>query len=133
MKIIKRIKNFLKRFTEISSNLEYSSNNLAHISAKLSPYIYEQISSGILTDPKYSNPLRLEPYRGTWCRAFRRAGAACLHRTSPICHTCYSDTGRIHQCARLGNRKRHHGDHRSPQRPVDHHHHCTSFEYGRAL
>ena len=60
MKIIKRIKNFLKRFTEISSNLEYSSNNLAHISAKLSPYIYEQISSGILTDPKYSNPLRLE-------------------------------------------------------------------------
>lgn len=62
MKIIKRIKNFLKRFTEISSNLEYSSNNLAHISAKLSPYIYEQISSGILTDPKYSNPLRLEPY-----------------------------------------------------------------------
>ena len=33
MKIIRRIKNFLKRFTKISSNLEYSSNNLAHISA----------------------------------------------------------------------------------------------------
>lgn len=62
MKISTRIASLLKRTIRIPFNLEHSSNKLDQINTKISPFIYEQISSRILSDAKYKDPLRLEPY-----------------------------------------------------------------------
>ena len=59
MKIFRKMKNIL---TGTISNLEHTSKKLDYIDTKVSPFIYEQISSRILADSKYNNPLRLEPY-----------------------------------------------------------------------